>query len=247
MTNLVKNKVIIVTGANRGIGKSIVERLADEEAIVYGIVRNIPENGTEIYETNNKHLIKLLSADVKNYDSLSLTFGEIVKLEGKIDVLINNAGITKDNLLLRMTESDWDDVIDTNLKGTFLAIKAVLKTMMSQKYGRIINIGSVVGSIGNAGQANYAASKAGLIGLTKSVAKELASRNILVNLIAPGYVKTDMTDKLTEEQKDFFVKNIPLKRVAEPKEIADSVIFLSSDLSNYITGEVLHVNGGLYM
>lgn len=247
MTNLVKNKVIIVTGANRGIGKSIVERLADEEAIVYGIVRNIPENGTEIYETNNKHLIKLFSADVKNYDSLSLTFGEIVKLEGKIDVLVNNAGITKDNLLLRMTENDWDDVIDTNLKGTFLAIKAVLKTMMSQKYGRIINIGSVVGSIGNAGQANYAASKAGLIGLTKSVAKELASRNILVNLIAPGYVKTDMTEKLTEEQKDFFVKNIPLKRVAEPKEIADSVIFLSSDLSNYITGEVLHVNGGLYM
>jgi 3-oxoacyl-[acyl-carrier protein] reductase len=146
-----------------------------------------------------------------------------------------------------MTESDWDDVIDTNLKGTFLAIKAVLKTMMSQKYGRIINIGSVVGSIGNAGQANYAASKAGLIGLTKSVAKELASRNILVNLIAPGYVRTDMTEKLTEEQKDFFVKNIPLKRVAEPKEIADSVIFLSSDLSNYITGEVLHINGGLYM
>jgi len=247
MTNLVKNKVIIVTGANRGIGKSIVERLAEEEAIVYGIVRNIPENGTEIYETNNKHLIKLLSADVKNYDSLSLTFGEIVKLEGKIDVLVNNAGITKDNLLLRMTESDWDDVIDTNLKGTYLAIKAVLKTMMSQKYGRIINIGSVVGSIGNAGQANYAASKAGLIGLTKSVAKELASRNILVNLIAPGYVRTDMTEKLTEEQKDFFVKNIPLKRVAEPKEIADSVIFLSSDLSNYITGEVLHINGGLYM
>jgi len=247
MTNLVKNKVIIVTGANRGIGKSIVERLADEEAIVYGIVRNIPENGTEIYESNNKHLIKLFSADVKNYDSLSLTFGEIVKLEGKIDVLVNNAGITKDNLLLRMTESDWDDVIDTNLKGTFLAIKAVLKTMMSQRYGRIINIGSVVGSIGNAGQANYAASKAGLIGLTKSVAKELASRNILVNLIAPGYVKTDMTEKLTEEQKDFFVKNIPLKRVAEPKEIADSVIFFSSDLSNYITGEVLHVNGGLYM
>jgi len=247
MTNLVKNKVIIVTGANRGIGKSIVERLAEEEAIVYGIVRNIPENGTEIYETNNKHLIKLLSADVKNYDSLSLTFGEIVKLEGKIDVLVNNAGITKDNLLLRMTESDWDDVIATNLKGTFLAIKAVLKTMMSQKYGRIINIGSVVGSIGNAGQANYAASKAGLIGLTKSVAKELASRNILVNLIAPGYVRTDMTEKLTEEQKDFFVKNIPLKRVAEPKEIADSVIFLSSDLSNYITGEVLHINGGLYM
>jgi 3-oxoacyl-[acyl-carrier protein] reductase len=247
MTNLVKNKVIIVTGANRGIGKSIVERLADEEAIVYGIVRNIPENGTEIYESNNKHLIKLFSADVKNYDSLSLTFGEIVKLEGKIDVLVNNAGITKDNLLLRMTESDWDDVIDTNLKGTFLAIKAVLKTMMSQRYGRIINIGSVVGSIGNAGQANYAASKAGLIGLTKSVAKELASRNILVNLIAPGYVRTDMTEKLTEEQKDFFVKNIPLKRVAEPKEIADSVIFFSSDLSNYITGEVLHVNGGLYM
>jgi len=247
MTNLVKNKVIIVTGANRGIGKSIVERLADEEAIVYGIVRNIPENGTEIYESNNKHLIKLFSADVKNYDSLSLTFGEIAKLEGKIDVLVNNAGITKDNLLLRMTESDWDDVIDTNLKGTFLAIKAVLKTMMSQRYGRIINIGSVVGSIGNAGQANYAASKAGLIGLTKSIAKELASRNILVNLIAPGYVKTDMTEKLTEEQKDFFVKNIPLKRVAEPKEIADSVIFFSSDLSNYITGELLHVNGGLYM
>ncbi len=215
--------------------------------MVYALVRNVPHLGTDIYLTDKKHNIKFLVADITNFDSLSNAFGEIVKNEGKIDVLVNNAGITKDNLLIRMSENDWDTVIDTNLKGTFLAVKAVVKTMMGQRHGRIINIGSIVGTIGNAGQSNYAASKAGLIGLTKSLAKEFATRNILVNLIAPGYVKTDMTEQLSEEQKSFFTSNIPLKRVAETKEIADAVLFFSSELSSYITGEVLHVNGGLYM
>ena len=247
MTNLINNKIIAVTGANRGIGKAICERLADEGAVVYGFVRNIPAEGNEIFQTDNRAKINLIQADVTDLDSLSNAIGTIVKNEGKIDIFVNNAGITKDNLIIRMSENDWDAVMDTNLKGTFLAVKAVVKTMMNQRYGRIINIGSVVGSIGNAGQSNYAASKAGMIGLTKSLAKELASRNILVNLIAPGYVKTDMTDNLTEEQKNYFLANIPLKRVAEAKEIADAVVFFSSDLSTYITGEVLHVNGGLYM
>ncbi len=247
MTNLINNKIIAVTGANRGIGKAICERLADEGATVYGLVRNIPEEGNSIYQTENKDKIKLLQANVTDLHSLLNAIGEIVKCEGKIDVFVNNAGITKDNLIIRMSEEDWDSVIDTNLKGPFLAVKAVVKTMMSQRYGKIINIGSVVGTIGNAGQANYASAKAGMIGLTKSLAKELASRNILVNLIAPGYVKTEMTDTLTEEQKNYFLTNIPLKRVAEPKEIADAVVFFASDLSSYITGEVLHVNGGLYM
>lgn len=247
MTNLINNKIIAVTGANRGIGKAICERLAEEGALVYGIVRSIPEQGIDIFKTESKNNIKLLQADVTDLHSLLNAVGIIVKNEGKIDVFVNNAGITKDNLIIRMSEEDWDAVIDTNLKGSFLAVKAVVKTMMSQRFGRIINIGSIVGTIGNAGQVNYAASKAGMIGLTKSLAKELSSRNILVNLIAPGYVRTDMTESLTEEQKNYFLANIPLKRIAEAKEIADAVVFFSSDLSTYITGEVLHVNGGLFM
>lgn len=241
-----KEKVVIVTGGIRGIGKSLTIAFALLDYRVYAIGRNIPLSKSEF--TENELLyenINFVQADVSQFDSVSTAITEIAKKEGRIDILVNNAGVTKDNLLIRMSESDWDTVLDINLKGAFNCIKAVSRTMMGQRYGRIINIGSVVGSIGNPGQANYSASKAGMIGLTKAVAKELASRNITVNLIAPGYVDTDMTGKLSDEQKEFFLNNIPLKRVATTEEIADVVLFFASDASKYITGQVLHVDGGL--
>ena len=183
--------------------------------------------------------------DVSNLESVQEVFKSIQKEAGSIDILVNNAGITKDSLLLRMSEQDFDDVIKINLKGVFNTCKAVSRYMVSQKQGRIINIGSIVGTTGNAGQSNYAASKAGLIGFTKSLAKELAARNILVNLIAPGYIQTDMTGKLTEEQIDSFKKNIPLKRAGLPDDVSDVVKFFASEDSRYITGQILHVDGGL--
>lgn len=241
-----KDKIVIVTGGTKGIGKAITVAFALAGAKVYAFGRNLPvesKNFSDNEEANK--LIEFIQADVSNYDSVSLAVGEIVKKEGRIDILVNNAGVTKDNLLIRMTEADWDLVMDINLKGAFNCIKAVSRTMMGQRYGRIINIGSIVGSIGNPGQSNYSASKAGMIGLTKSLAKELASRNITVNLIAPGYVDTEMTQKLTDEQREYFVNNIPLKRVAKSDEIASVVKFFAGDGANYITGQVLHVDGGL--
>jgi len=243
-----KDKVIIVTGGIRGIGKAISLAFAGQSCIVYAFGRNIPQSKNEFHENNDlTDKINFMQVDVSNLESVTSAIGEIAKKEGKIDVLVNNAGVTKDNLLIRMTESDWDTVIDINLKGSFNCIKAVSRTMMSQRSGRIINIGSIVGTIGNPGQVNYSASKSGMVGLTKSVAKELASRNINVNLISPGYVDTEMTGKLTDEQKEFFVNNIPLKRVASTDEIADVVLFFAGDGAKYITGQVLHVDGGLAM
>ena len=244
---MVKDKIVIVTGGNRGIGKAIVETMAEHGAIVYSFDKFIPEDTTTLFDAKYTNQIHVVEADVTSFDSISASINEIVKKEGRVDVLVNNAGITKDNLIMRMSEEEWDAVLNINLKGAFVTSKAIVRTMMSQRSGRIINIGSIVGTIGNAGQVNYSASKAGLIGMTKSLARELASRNILVNLVAPGYVNTPMTQKLTDEQREYFVKNIPLKRVAEPEEIADVVLFLSSKYSNYITGEVIHVNGGLSM
>ncbi len=241
-----ENKVAVVTGGTKGIGKAIVLKLAEDGAKVYAFGRNIPEDKNSFCEDNDlMSKVNFIKTDISDSNSINDSFAQVVKQEGRIDILVNNAGITKDNLLIRMTEDDFDKVIDTNLKGAFLCIKAVARTMMSQRSGKIINIGSVVGTIGNAGQSNYAASKAGMIGLTKSLAKELAARNILVNLVAPGYVNTDMTDKLSDEIKNFFLNNIPLKRVAEAKEIANVVSFFASDDSNYITGQVIHVDGGL--
>ena len=185
--------------------------------------------------------------NVASEESVRLGFEHIIKEKGRIDGLVNNAGITKDTLLIRMSEQDWDDVLDTNLKGAFLCSKAVSRPMMSQRSGRIINISSIVGLRGNAGQVNYSSSKAGMIGLTKSLAQELASRNILVNCIAPGYIETDMTEKLNEEQRKAFSDKIPLKRSAKPKEIASVVSFFLSEESSYITGQVLCVDGGLAM
>lgn len=234
-----ENKVAVVTGGGKGIGLSISEKLASSGAKVYALGRS------EVQNIDSKFNIIYRQCDVSNLESVTEVLNNIQKESGTIDILVNNAGITKDNLILRMTESDFDDVININLKGVFNTCKVASRFMLSQKQGRIINIGSIVGTTGNAGQSNYAASKAGLIGFTKSLAKELAGRNILVNLIAPGYVLTEMTNKLSEEQVNAFKDNIPLKRAGEPSDISDVVAFFASNESRYITGQVLHVDGGL--
>jgi 3-oxoacyl-[acyl-carrier protein] reductase len=243
-----ENRIAIVTGGCRGIGKSIAMKLASEGAFVYALDYVIPSEDEVFSEQPELAArIKCMQADVTNFASVESCVSTIIEESKKIDILVNNAGITRDNLLMRMSEAEWDAVINTNLKGTFICTKIVSRPMMSQRYGRIVNIGSVVGIMGNAGQSNYSASKAGMVGFTKSIARELASRNILVNLIAPGYVRTAMTDKLSEEQRKAFLDNIPLKRVAEPEDIANSVAFLCSDDASYITGQVLNINGGLYL
>ena len=248
MTNRFENKVAVITGGCRGIGKSIVLKLASEGARVYALDFKIPdENEVFIEDSEIAKSVKCLQADVTNMQSIDKCFDTIIADAGRVDILVNNAGITRDNLLLRMTEQEWDAVLDTNLKGAFICTKVVSKIMISQRSGRIINIVSVAGSIGNAGQSNYSASKAGLIGFSKSIARELASRKILVNVVAPGYVRSPMTDSLTDEQKKAFIDNIPLKRIAEPEDIANAVAFLASDESSYITGQIIHVNGGLFM
>jgi 3-oxoacyl-[acyl-carrier protein] reductase len=246
--NRFNDKVVVVTGGCRGIGLSIVEKFANEGAKVYALDFKLPNEGEQFLTDNSlSDRVKTAQVDVSNLDSVTAAMEYVIKDAGRIDVLINNAGITRDNLLMRMSEAEFDSVINTNLKGSFLCIKAVTRQMMGQRSGRIINIGSIVGTIGNAGQTNYSSSKAGMIGLTKSAAKELASRNILVNLIAPGFVITAMTHQLTEEQKNFFLNNIPLKRGATPDDIANVAIFLAGEESSYITGQVIHVDGGLYM
>ncbi len=243
-----ENRIAIVTGGCRGIGKSIAMKLASEGAFVYALDYVIPSEDEVFREQPELAArIKCMQSDVTNFASVESCVSTIIEESKKIDILVNNAGITRDNLLMRMSEAEWDAVINTNLKGTFICTKIVSRPMMSQRYGRIVNIGSVVGIMGNAGQSNYSASKAGMVGFTKSIARELASRNILVNLIAPGYVRTAMTDKLSEEQRKAFLDNIPLKRVAEPEDIANSVAFLCSDDASYITGQVLNINGGLYL
>lgn len=243
-----KDKIAVVTGGAKGIGRAISARLAKDGAEVFAFGRTEPKDGMAITgDSEIDSRIHFVSVDVSDADSLKSAIDQIIKDNEKIDILVNNAGITKDNLLIRMSEKDFDDVININLKGAFLASKIVSRYMMSKRQGRIINIGSVVGTIGNPGQANYASSKAGMIGLTKSLAKELSARNILVNLVAPGYVKTEMTDKLNDEQRKYFEENIPLKRIAEPEDIGNVVSFFCSQDSSYITGQVIHVDGGLAM
>lgn len=248
MQNRFENRIAVVTGGCRGIGKSIVMKLANEGAYVYALDYVIPDEN-EVFCENQELAknIQCMQADVSSFSSVENCVNKIIEEKNKIDILVNNAGITRDNLLMRMSEAEWDAVLNTNLKGAFICTKIVSRPMMSQRYGRIVNIGSVVGLMGNAGQSNYSASKAGLVGFTKSIARELASRNILVNLVAPGYVRTAMTEKLNEEQKKAFIENIPLKRVAEPEDIANAVAFLCSDEASYITGNILNVNGGLYL
>lgn len=243
------NKIAIVTGGAQGIGKSIVRKLASEGAncvIVDVDIQNAENTAKEVREEFNVETL-VFKVDVSNFQEVQNCVDETFKKFGRIDILVNNAGITKDNLILKMTEEEWDKVLDINLKGCFNFIKAVSKYMLKQRSGRIINIASVVGLMGNPGQANYSASKGGLIALTKTVAKEFASRNILVNAVAPGYIKTKMTEALTEEQKKKLQEYIPLNRLGEPEDVANAVWFLSIEESSYITGQVISVNGGMYM
>lgn len=242
-------KVFVVTGGSRGIGESIVRTLATQGATVYSTYNANAERAQAISADVARQggTVHYQSVDVANEDAVKGFFEHVVQQAGKIDGLVNNAGITRDGLIMRMSSKDWQDVLQTNLTGVFYACRAVARPMMSARTGRIVNIGSIVGLGGNAGQVNYSSAKAGLVGLTRSLARELASRNILVNCIAPGYVETDMTDKLTDDQKKAFSDSIPLKRSAKAEEIASVVSFFLSDQASYITGQVINVDGGLAM
>ncbi|MDG1904437.1 MAG: 3-oxoacyl-ACP reductase FabG [Arenicella sp.] len=242
------DKVCLVTGATRGIGKSIAQKLGAQGAIVIGTATS--NAGAEsISKALSDAGIKGegMTLNVSDGDSVDAVLNAITEKFGAIAVLVNNAGITRDNLLMRMKEEEWDDIMTTNLKSVYRLSKGVLRGMMKGRYGRIINITSVVGVSGNAGQANYAAAKAGVIGFTKSLAQEIASRGITVNAIAPGFINTDMTQALNEDQVAKMTANIPANRLGEPEDIANAVIFLASEESSYITGTTVHVNGGMYM
>ena len=240
------NKTVVITGASRGIGKDIATHFANLNANIVIISRNITELiKLENQLKNKSNKIESLQLDVSCLDDFIEATKLIEKKFGSIDVLVNNAGITKDNLILRLKESDWDSVINVNLKGCFNGIKAVSKYMLKEKTGKIINISSIIGLTGNIGQANYAASKAGIIGLTKSAAKELGSRNIQVNAIAPGYIETEMTDQLKTETKTKFINKIPLNKFGLVSDISNLVLFLASNNSNYITGQTITIDGGL--
>jgi len=243
-----ENKVAVVTGSGRGIGKSIALKLAQQKMCL--VICDIDENlindtVKEIEQAGVKAIA--IKVDVTNAGQVAHLFEETMKAFGRVDVLVNNAGITRDNLLIRMQEHEWDAVIAVNLKGSFNCLKAAAKIMMKQRSGKIVNIASVVGVMGNVGQANYAASKGGLISLTKSAAKELAARNITVNAVAPGYIETDMTQHLPDTVKEAFVNLVPLRRVGQPEDVANVVSFLVSPAADYITGQVIHVDGGMVM
>ncbi|PZK12666.1 beta-ketoacyl-ACP reductase [Staphylococcus aureus] len=242
-------KSALVTGASRGIGRSIALQLAEEGynvAVNYAgskekaeaVVEEIKAKGVDSFA---------IQANVADADEVKAMIKEVVSQFGSLDVLVNNAGITRDNLLMRMKEQEWDDVIDTNLKGVFNCIQKATPQMLRQRSGAIINLSSVVGAVGNPGQANYGATKAGVIGLTKSAARELASRGITVNAVAPGFIVSDMTDALSDELKEQMLTQIPLARFGQDTDIANTVAFLASDKAKYITGQTIHVNGGMYM
>lgn len=244
-----EGKTAIVTGGSRGIGAAIAKLLASHGAKVVvnysgsrekaeAVVGDIQSSGGEAFA---------FQADVANTEAVKAMIDEALQQFGSIDILVNNAGITRDNLLMRMKENEWDDVINTNLKGVFVTTKAVTRQMMKQRSGRIVNIASIVGVSGNPGQANYVAAKAGVIGLTKTTAKELASRGITVNAVAPGFITTDMTDKLDEGVQKAMLDQIPLSRFGDPEDVAKSVLFLASDDASYMTGQTLHIDGGMVM
>ncbi len=242
-----EGKTVLVTGGARGIGRAITLAFAKsgaDVAFTYRSSGQLAESLVSEVKAMGRKVLPL-EADATSMKSAVEVVESVVAEFKRLDVLVNNAGITKDNLLLRMSEEDWDSVIQTNLKSVFNYTKAAARTMMGQRYGKIINLSSVVGLKGNAGQSNYAASKAGIIGFTKSIAKELASRNILVNAVAPGYIDTDMTAALTEEQRKAVIDAIPLKRVAKPDDVAKVVLFLASPDADYITGQVVSVDGGM--
>ena len=243
------NQVAIVTGAGRGIGNAIALRLASEGCRVAVVSRTEQNANKTAEEINAKYagLAKAYAVDVAEHAGVKVLVDRILGEFSRVDILVNNAGLTRDGLSMRMSENDWDVVIDTNLKGAFNFIQACERSMMKQRHGRIINIASVAGLMGNAGQANYAASKAGLIGLTKTIARELATRSITCNAVAPGFISTDMTEVLSQEIKDSVVKNIPMGKFGEADDIAGAVAFLASAEGKYITGQVLTVDGGMVM
>lgn len=246
---MLDSKVAIVTGASRGIGREIALTLAEAGVnVVVNYMGNkdkAEEVANKIEEFGRESLV--IQADVSNSKDVDKLISETLSKFGRVDLLINNAGITRDNVIMRMKEEDWDKVIDTNLKSVFLLSKAVSRTMMKQRQGKIINISSVVGVLGNPGQANYVAAKSGVIGLTKTLARELSTRGITVNAVAPGYIDTDMTTDLSEDVKEQLLKQIPLSRLGSSKDVANVVKFLVSDDASYMTGQVLHVDGGMVM
>lgn len=246
MQKLLENKVAVVTGGGRGIGEAIARRLAVEGASI-AVCDVMLDNAQKVADNLMKLGVKAMAYSVNVTDGAQVAdiCAKIVADFGHVDILVNNAGVTRDNLLLRMSEQDWDLVLDVNLKGAFLFTKGLVPSMMKQRGGSIVNIASIVGVLGNAGQANYSASKAGMIGLTKTVAKEYAKRGVRANAIAPGFIQTAMTDKLTEEQKKMQTDVIGLARMGQPDDVANAVLFLASDLSSYVTGQVLGVDGGL--
>lgn len=243
------NKIALVTGASRGIGREIALELARNGSHVAITYINNEKKAQDLVEEIMSLGFKAIAikADVSKTGEVEEMIKKVEEEFGTIDILVNNAGVTKDNLLIRMKEDEWQEVMDVNLKGTFLCTKAVARMMMKKRCGKIINITSVVGITGNIGQGNYSASKAGIIGFTKSMARELASRGIRVNAVAPGFIETDMTDVLKEDIKENMLKSIPLGRFGTPKDIANAVVFLAGSKSDYITGQVINVNGGMYM
>jgi 3-oxoacyl-[acyl-carrier protein] reductase len=243
-----ENQIAVVTGAGRGIGRAIALKLAAHGAAIAAVdlkTEFVQETVAEVGKLGRKAWA--FAANVSEAASVEAAAEQILKEAGRVDILVNNAGITKDGLIMRMSEVDWDAVLDINLKGTFLFTKAFSRSLLKQKSGRIVNIASVIGLIGNAGQCNYAASKAGVIGLTKSCAREFASRGITVNAIAPGFIQTAMTDKLSQEQKDGITKQIPLASLGQAEDVAEAVLFFASPAAHYITGQVLAVDGGMVM
>jgi 3-oxoacyl-[acyl-carrier protein] reductase len=246
---MLQNKNVLVTGASRGIGRAIALELASKGANVAINYAGSEERAqTVVEEIQNLGVRSFkVQADVSKEENVKSMVKEVLREFGTLDILVNNAGITKDNLLMRMKEDEFDQVIDINLKGVFLCTKAVTRQMMKQRAGKIINVASIVGVSGNPGQANYVAAKAGVIGLTKSVAQELASRNILVNAVAPGFISTDMTDALTKEQQEAILTRVPLAKLGSPEDVANVVRFLASDDANYITGQTINIDGGMVM
>ena len=240
-----QGKIALVTGATRGIGRAVAEELVSKGAFVIGTATS--EKGAESISAYLGEKGKGLVLNVADQASIDAVLEQIKQEFGDIDILVNNAGITRDNLLMRMKDEEWFDILQTNLSSVYHLSKAMLRTMMKKRFGRIINIGSVVGSMGNAGQTNYCAAKAGLIGFSKALAKEVASRGITVNVVAPGFIATDMTDVLSDELKNNLLTQIPAGRLGEPKDIAKAVAFLASEDASYINGTTLHVNGGMYM
>ena len=245
---MLENKIALITGGSRGIGESIVRKFAAQGAtVIFTYLSSAEKAEVLAKEVSEAHqvTVKAIRSDASDYSQAESLINQVAEEFGRIDVLINNAGITKDTLMLRMSEEQWDQVMEVNLKSVFNLTKHVLKPMMKNKSGSIINMGSVVGVFGNAGQANYAASKAGIIGFSKSIAKEVGSRNIRCNVIAPGFIETDMTHVLTEEQKKAYADSIPLKKLGSGEDVANACVFLGSDMGQYVTGQVLSVCGGL--